>query len=151
MRDPARPFSARLETVIVDRLKVAAQGTLPPSVAQSVNVHAAVDRFTQGLVFQLSAYVLAQHLDSHTVTRDRTVTFDVPATWFQHWKQHAALRDPLARWLVRRWPVRTRTLTERVELTATWDRYAAFPEATIITDDRLGQSLRWLRADVTLR
>lgn len=134
--------------VMLQRLKVATQQTISPSVAQSMKLDTWRDELLDALVYQLRAYVLAQHLDKHTEQRTEVVEFEVPDGWRQQWKQdHHDAAGWVIRWLARRRPVRTRTLSRRVTLSATWDQYAAFPEATIIVDDSLGAPVRWLTSE----
>jgi hypothetical protein len=81
--------------------------------------------FYDHLVHKLTAYVLADHLVSDTYETRVRVPFEVPASWWQHFK-----RDHLPT-IAKRWPVKTRTIATWRDVTVTFDRYATYPEATI--------------------
>jgi hypothetical protein len=71
-----------------------------------------LEPYIRDLVLTLKAYVLEQTLEDRTVT----VSFDVPATWWEHLKQRLGWRR-----------VRTKTLSRVVK----FEVKAAYPEATV--------------------
>lgn len=121
--------SYTMETVRLDRIKVAAQTVLSPSVASSLSMEQVQDDVWGSLIYRLKGYVLAETLPPAFETAKHTVDFKRPASWWQAWKdEHRGAW--YARWLVRRRP--PRWVEEPVEVTLTVDlqRYRTYPEAT---------------------
>lgn len=114
------------KTFTLDKRKVAALQEVSRLWLQDVRLDQAEDYITGNLAFQLSGYMLADHLAT-----DETVVFkDFPASWWQHTK---AIHFPtISRWLRR--PARF----TRQTATVTVDSFATFPEATIPYPDSLG-------------
>lgn len=114
---------------------------------------AELDLMRNRMLVQLRSAVLAFRLPGHTATDQRTVSFKVPASPWQHWK----LKHQDAwwlRWLVARRPVRTEVLAETVVLTAVWEDWATYPWQTVApTDPKLGMPNRHmlLHTDVEQR
>jgi hypothetical protein len=108
----------------LDMLKVGAQ------ICTSVRYEIDQDFIRDELVHRLTATVLAEKLadDSYSATEQ------VPATWWQHWKQtqrdHRWFQWSPLRWLK---PPRTRTLTVTVQ----WQRYGTRPYSEL-SAPRLG-------------
>jgi len=103
---------------------------------------AELDMIRNRMLVRLKSAVLAHRLPGHTASSQRTVSFRVPASPWQHWKQKHQDSWWL-RWFVARRPVRTEVLSEKVELTATWEDWATYPWQTIApTDPRLGMPNR---------
>lgn len=129
--------------VQLEKLKVAAQAAIPRGVmeleAERIGI---LDDLFRSLVYRLKGYVLAERLPPETVSDSRDVTFDVPASWWQHWKQsHAAAW--YARWLVKRRPVKHHRVVKRVALTVDLERYRTYPEARVsLPADTWGQVVR---------
>lgn len=146
--DPSDPdwLVPEIQTVVLERLKVAAQTAVDAGVLASMRLEHMQDLVYDRLLVRLTAEMQAQRLDDHTETVSRTVGWDVPATWGQHAKQALAgrlqatrwLPGTLGTWLARRWPVRTERLERTVTLKAHWTQYATFPNSAIVTDRRLG-------------
>lgn len=93
--------------------------------------------------------VLAYTIDDFTAHDQRTVYFDLPASPWQHFKQHH-MRAWWMRWLVTRRPVRTIRLSRTVRMTATWTDRAAYPwQNAIPVTTRLGTPVRMVEMVVS--
>jgi hypothetical protein len=68
----------------------------------------------------------AEVLRDHIVNEIQTVTLEVPASWWQHFKSDHRNRFGF-RWFVKRFPILLETWTKDV----TFDRYYDYPDATI--------------------
>lgn len=97
-------------------------------------------RAADHLLLKLEAYVQTDHLVSQTKTVDfdESVTFERPATWWDHFKSEQVEADsPLWRWVARRWPPRTitetRRLTQRVDVT--FEAKHLYPQSNWIPKD----------------
>jgi hypothetical protein len=100
------------------------------------------DMIRNRMLVRLKSAVLAFRLPGHSATEQRTVSFKVPASPWQHWKQKHQDAWWL-RWFVARRPVRTEVLSETVELTTVWEDYATYPWQTVApTDPKLGMPNR---------
>jgi hypothetical protein len=82
----------------------------------------------EGLLMQLSAYVLGEKLPDNTVTQTGSVSVDYPETWWQHFK-HQYCERWWMRALARRRPPKMLTRTATGTVTATWHHMTAYPWA----------------------
>ena len=119
------------EQVILEKLRVASMQRVGASVRHSVKAEQLADLITGEVAFQLEAEVLAERLTGDTAT----ATIRFPSSWFQHIKRDQWYvnlhKDRIMRWAARRWPVRYTTHT----VTVSFERYAKFPHATIVTPE----------------
>lgn len=107
------------------------------AVAASMDLTSWMEPRLGQMVVQLSMKVLGRELPPDVSRISRTVSVEVPATWWQQWKsEHRGSR--LWGWLARRSPIRTRTLSQQVTLTARWERTLTLPHADVAIADRLG-------------
>jgi hypothetical protein len=106
------------------RLELQQVGATLASTAE-LAVYRDPSSFYDQLTHRLTAYVLADHLVSDTYTTTVEVPVEEPTSWFQLFK-----REHLPT-IARRWPVKTRTVVHRREVTVAFDRYATYPEASI--------------------
>ena len=84
----------------------------------------AIDFGQMRLIFEME--VLKEPLGSEEIVRTGEV--QVPATWWQHYKESMS-NDILARWIRRRWPVKYKI--ERRVFKFQIDHAAIYPEANI--------------------
>jgi hypothetical protein len=123
----------------LDVLKVGVAQRMPGAyLASSIVVDQWRDMVINGLVLQLTGHVLGKQLPPLKFTESRTVTIDVPASWWQHLK-----RSALGVWGLRRLvalrPPRMRPVTRCLQVDVNVSRAAAFPEASLLpADPRLG-------------
>lgn len=84
---------------------------------------------------ELETHVLREHIADEVFHS----TVEVPATWWDHWKD-----DHAPAWLIRRHPVRLRSIPVDVQV----QRFLNYPEATITAPD-FGRAYRFeqLRCD----
>lgn len=79
------------------------------------------------LVFELKTEVMTEKL----FNRIQKVTFKVPKSWWQHFKQVW-----FPKWVLRKFPVRFETHTKKV----IFERYATYPQLPLVfPKDKIGQ------------
>lgn len=110
--------------------KVGAGQIIPAYVARTAEF-TMQEQMGSDMLLSLSAEVLRDHI----VDEVQTVTLEVPATWWQHFK--ADHRDRFGfRWLLRWRPIRWDTWTKEVR----FDRYYDYPDAGIaLPEDHFGK------------
>lgn len=96
--------------------------TLGPSMESTLSLSVDQDDILRTLRYKLEAYVLTDHVTKQNFTLEFSV--EVPTTWFQHLKQ-----DRMRTWILRRWPVRTRTISKTESVTYQKDHL--YPEASL--------------------
>lgn len=97
---------------------------------------------------RLQADVLTDHLPPEQVTESTSVTFQAPASWWQHFKaQHGSAR--WLSWLVRRRPVRYETEQKTVTVVVDLNRFRVFPQADVPYPAEFGDQVFW--SDVATR
>lgn len=117
----------------LDWLKVGATKRVSPEFAQTLNAQIMPNPVWDGLLYTLTAKVLAEQLPPSQVTETKRFDFDVPASPWQAYKNTHADRWWMRR-LVRRRPVRMITYTRDVTLTVDLDRYCLYPQAKVLPD-----------------
>ena len=115
------------EQFVLDRLRFGVTSRVGATMRESAKIHVMEDFITRQLVVALEAEVLAEKLVGGTATASRSE----PKTWLDYLKRDVwytdLAHDRIMRWIAKRWPIQYR----KVILTATFDRYALFPEANI--------------------
>lgn len=119
--------------LLLNRLRVSHRHMLSPGVRDfTISIgDQYLERIYDGLLVELNADVLAEHLAADTATD----TVKVPASWWQHAKHDAGATQfgfwwrttRLGEWCARRWPTRYRQHV----LEARWDRWATRPMSTL--------------------
>ena len=123
MIDPKQNDPMKYETILLDKLKFAAQGVISRYMAEDPPVlEAAMEHITGNLMLRLQKEILGETVGRQT----HTITQYHPANWWQMWK------DEHSKW----WWVRK--FLKRVDLiphhtTIRWDQIATFPESKIKT------------------
>lgn len=79
-----------------------------------------VNNLADSLAIRMRSYILGQ--EDH---QRYSVSVDIPATWWQHFKQ-----DHAPGWFVRRFPVKTKTVPRTVE----FNHKMLFPKADVVPD-----------------
>jgi hypothetical protein len=103
------------------------------------------------LCAKLRAYVLGYKLPGHTVTRRVTTHWQMPASWWQHFKADHANSLWFA-WFVRWRPVRMVTRCSHAYFRATWKDMAVYPwQAVAPNRESLRPALRHVLLDVEER
>jgi hypothetical protein len=111
---------------VLEMQRVTAASRVPAFIAHTARLD--VERaMLDELVYRLSAFVLADKF----VDDVYTVTVNVPASWWQHFK-----RDCLPQWWRNRWPVKEEQIRRRVEFM----RYNTYPNASFaLPEERFGK------------
>lgn len=95
----------------------------------------------QGLrscAFELEALVLGQTRPDKVVETTETVSFEYPASPFQHWKfKHKT--SWWLKWFIRHRPIIIATQLKQCKLRTSWDMADVYPLQTVITEPRLGE------------
>jgi len=130
-----RPI-ASFETLTLERLEHEVRGSVGAHIHESLK--ASIDEdIWGGLVYRLTADVLAEKLPPKSVARSEHVTFEFPASTWQMFKMNHAESWWLG-WFVREWPVRWNTHKKLATLTVDLERYRTFPQANYVFPNTLG-------------
>lgn len=108
--------------VTLERLRKYASKRVGASLADSMEIHRQVDIALEGLVYTLTASVLASKLADDKYTAH--FYYKVPATWFQHLKKAHA-----PKWFKNRYPVRYED--KKATKTVHFKRYETYPKANL--------------------
>lgn len=115
------------------RKRVTILGTFSWDMLSATIVEDALCATLDELCVRLETEMLCQSLDR----KQRTVTFSVPATWWQHLRQAM-----FPEWWLRRYPVRLRLLSETVR----YEILDSYPRANIAVPE-LGRAARMVLHD----
>lgn len=100
----------------------AVKHTSQTELEHSIDIESHLDHITGDLVSQLRARVMAEKIDAHTKTLSFYFAFEIPATWWDDFKDR---RMPA--WFTQRFPVRYRTVKYRRRRTVSFKKYAKYP------------------------
>lgn len=119
-------FTQRILRIV----RVGASQVIPEHVARTASF-SVQEHMGRDMILGLSAEVLRDHI----VDEVQTVTLEVPASWWQHFK--ADHRDRFGfRWFVKRFPILLETWNKEVR----FDRYYNYPDARIsLPEDNFGK------------
>ena len=131
MTDPYLISGPSFDTVTLERLKVGTQRHTGATVAQSIELRRYEDKIVGDLVYELTAYVLAEKLPRVEESSSKSYFYEIPASWFQHLKQ-TIYRWRRLSWLERRWPARYETHERKATLTVNLERYRTYPKADVV-------------------
>ncbi len=112
------------DSIILEKLEVMAQQFIDMvTLRSSLEIESFQDYALQRLCFRIRGYVLAEEVDK----RSMIVKFriDIPATWWQHFKQSL-----FPQWLLNRTPVKHYTIERNKKVT--FRRLATYPKASLI-------------------
>lgn len=135
MMDPDEVVA--VQQVVLEKLRLGLQQRVGAHVLESARPEFIIDRLSGDMICRLRADVLAEKLPPVQVSGQESVTFESPATPFQHWKQKHAEAWWLV-WFVRRWPVREDVTTKTVRMTVDLTKYRSYPQANYILPDDFG-------------
>lgn len=135
--------------VTLQQLRVAVRHYLGPDIGTSMKSTTELVYCADQMAFDLSSFVLAEHLPPKQITESIEVGFDVPDGWWQAFRQ--SYQD---RWWMRRsvarHPIRTRTLTKTATLTVDLTRQLLYPAANVYIPE-LGVPVRVVSASHRVR
>lgn len=137
--DELSPQTETFRRVVLDLVKVQTSHRISRAVADSARLELARDPLTRGLVADLTAYVLADHLPPVSVRETADVDMVRPATWWDHAKLTYAPRW-WAGWWVRRHPARIVTVPHRLTVVVDLHRFRTYPQADVDLSPELGAS-----------
>lgn len=101
-----------------------------------------MDFMMNTMTAKLKAFLLKKDLPGHQVHKRVTVSWQVPASWWQHLKHQHETAWWLA-WLVQWKPVQWQTRYREVNLRAEWRDMATYPWQTVVPTARgLGKPVR---------
>lgn len=110
---------------------------------------AAMRRAADDMIVRLRAWVLKYKLPGHTVNKRLTVHWEVPATWWDHFKADHADSWWLG-WLVRWRPAQMQQRCRSVRFRAAWEDMALYPWQTFAPSHRnLGRPVRHVEVHVS--
>ena len=112
-----------VEKVVLERLRMGAQVHLTGHALHSLQVDVENDPSLRAMVYSLTTEVFSQKLGEETNKQTKIVEFDFPSNWWQQLKL-----ANLPEWVMRKWPVKYRTFTQKVEFTSTFKAYHKYPE-----------------------
>lgn len=91
------------------------------------------DQFLDRMIYEMSAFVLAEKLVDKTIKKQARLRVYVPASWWQHFRQDVYPKlGRLGRWLLRRKPVRTKEIVKYETLVANFKQYATYPASDLV-------------------
>jgi hypothetical protein len=123
---PDEEFTQRILRIV----RVGARQIIPAHVASTANF-TVQEQIGGDRLLGLTAEVLRDHI----VHEVQTVTLEVPATWWQHFKAEHSNGFVIRRF-IKRFPIRWETWTKNV----TFDRYYDYPDASIqLPEDHFGK------------
>lgn len=123
------------DPVALDYFKLAAQKTLSPVMAHSLELSTHVEREFDRMTLQVKTMALGKRLPSVSKSDWTWVYFEQPASWWDHWKR----AHPRLRRFFRLEPPAYERVQKTAELTVTVDRAALFPECDYLpSGPRLG-------------
>ena len=115
--------SIRMQEIQFDWMKLARRDLLPGIVMQDINLMKNyLDYMRDDVVVEFNGMVLGQKLPEFSVSKSETI--ETPATPWQHFKEFHSEKWWMKN-IVKRWPVKK--IQNKVELTATWNQWAAYP------------------------
>ena len=135
MMDPREQVA--VQEIVLERVKLGLEHRVGATVLESMRPEVIIDQLSGEMVYRLRAHVLAEKLPPVEVSDQKSVTFESPASPFQHWKQKHARTWWLA-WFVGRWPVRQEATTKTVRMTVNLTKYRSYPEANYAIPDGFG-------------
>lgn len=127
------------ETLVLDKLPVRfsrVEDRLGSTFLGELQLTRRRDEMLDGMVYEMSSYVLAEKLVDKIVTKPAFFRVHVHASWWQHFKDEVLDRFWATRWFVRWHPVRFDALDHQETLVANFQQYATFPSADIRTPER---------------
>lgn len=137
----AQPADVR--TRILEGLRHTVTRAFPANMLSTFDMELIPDHAARAMVAELHAAVWAEALAPVEIYKKTVCTFDVPASWWQHFK--LAYRD---RWwmrrLVRRHPIRRETHRRVVTFHVDLRRYRTYPAAPFY-EPRLGAEVQVTR------
>lgn len=135
--------SADVRTRTLQRLIHKVHRAFPANMLSTFDVELIPDHAGRAMVAELHAAVWAEALPPERIDRRVTVTFDVPASWWQHFKH-----DHRSRWWLRRLvaarPVRRVTHKRTATFSVDLRRYRTYPAAPFY-EPRLGVEVQVTR------
>lgn len=122
-------------TAYLDSMKIAFQQQITGEfMREHFRLNVEDDPFTGGIIRRFTTYVRTHNLPSEHVEEVVQLGSHVPTSWWQHWKQDVAAKRSMLRWIVRRWPVKTRTQCHIATVTLDLRRFRVYPDAPNIGD-----------------
>lgn len=144
-----------LQYHLFERLKFNFRQPLSAEVAEQLVVKVGeLNYFADRLSVDVVASVLGQRVDHQMVTGSRTVSIEVPVSWWDHWKlDHAESR--WFGWIARRYQPALRSEIRVMRYEVDIERLRTFPQATVAFPREMGQfvnvleerSVRWTVGD----
>lgn len=115
------------KSVLLERLCVSTSRMVPGHTLATTKLDVIEKSAINALVFQLRAEVMAEKLEERT----QMVTFEVPKSWWQHFKQ-----EHFPKWLLKKFPVKLESYTRFM----TFEHYATYPELPLVfSKDKIGK------------
>lgn len=125
--------------VQLEKMKFYAQQYVQEHLAVDAGLEIVTEHALNALCYRLTAEIFADKLPPEKITRTTNMSVEVPATWWQHWKEDH--KDKwYGRWIYERYGVDTRTIVEEYELTVDLKRWQTYPEAKIPVDYGYGRA-----------
>lgn len=115
------------KSVLLEKLQFNVSQMVPGHTLATTKLDIIKNNTINALVFQLRAEVMAEKLEDRT----QMITFKVPKSWWQHFKQ-----EKFPKWLLRKFPVKLSLCVKFV----TFKHYATYPELPLVfPKDKIGE------------
>jgi len=104
-----------------------------PTVRDGLRLEGVRDLMLQGMIYQLTTYILAEELEKRT--KEVAFTYSVPKNWWEH------LKCSFPDWLKHRFP--PKLIQYEVTKQVTFKKYATYPKANVLFPDKVGKLVRY--------
>lgn len=107
------------KSILLEKLRMTASEMVPGHTLATTKLDVIEDNVIDALVFRLEAEVMTEKLEDRT----QTTTFEVPKSWWQHFKQ-----EWFPGWLLKRFPVKFESYFK----TVIFKHYATYPQLPLV-------------------
>ncbi len=109
--------NSAIKTHTIERVKLHFGKFLPIHTPLDVSIREYCDNLAHGFACEVQFKLFgAENILEHTEHKRETVDFEIPETWWDHFKQ-----DCFPKWLLKYFPFKTKKLN--MEVHSTWNKY----------------------------
>lgn len=130
-------MSERISKIVLERMMSYSISRLPADrcfVGLEPDITQRIEYATDDLVLQMRSYVWAQEIQHDTSQATVELEVEVPADWWQHFKERW-----FPAWARKRWPVATRTIRKTETVTHHFRCMATLPDFNYVPPPTTGE------------